>query len=95
MIKQCIGTIMAIACLCGYKGKTNRLIVAFSAGGGYDDYSRTIGRHLSKNIRGNPSIVVENMTGAGGPASASIAHANARGLHRVYARVNGATATPG
>jgi len=54
-----------------YKGKTIRLIVAFSAGGGYDTYSRTIGRHLSKYIPGNPAIVVENMTGAGG-----IIHAN-------------------
>jgi tripartite-type tricarboxylate transporter receptor subunit TctC len=31
-----------------YKGKTVRLIVAFSAGGGYDTYSRTIARHLGK-----------------------------------------------
>ena len=54
-----------------YKGKTIRLIVAFSAGGGYDTYSRTIARHLSKHIPGNPAIVVENMTGAGG-----IIHAN-------------------
>ena len=54
-----------------YKGKTIRLIVAFSAGGGYDTYSRTIGRHLSKYIPGNPAIVVENLTGAGG-----IIHAN-------------------
>lgn len=54
-----------------YKGKTVRLIVAFSAGGGYDTYSRTIGRHLSKHIPGNPTVVVENMTGAGG-----IIHAN-------------------
>src|ERR671923_166903 len=83
MIKQLIAAIMAIACLCGarightasddnfYKGKTIRLIVAFSAGGGYDAYSRTIGRHLGKHIPGNPAIVVENMTGAGG-----IIHAN-------------------
>ena len=54
-----------------YKGKTIRLIVAFSAGGGFDTYSRTIARHLSKHIPGNPAIVVENMTGAGG-----IIHAN-------------------
>lgn len=54
-----------------YKGKTIRLIVAFSAGGGYDTYSRTIGRHMSKHIPGTPTIVVENMTGAGG-----IIHAN-------------------
>ena len=83
MIKQFIAAIVAVACLCGtrigytasddnfYKGKTIRLIVAFSAGGGYDAYSRTIGRHLSKYIPGNPAIVVENMTGAGG-----IIHAN-------------------
>jgi len=54
-----------------YKGKTIRLIVAFSAGGGYDTYSRTIARHLGKYIPGNPSVVVDNMTGAGG-----IIHAN-------------------
>jgi tripartite-type tricarboxylate transporter receptor subunit TctC len=54
-----------------YKGKTIRLIVAFSAGGGYDTYSRTIARHLSKHVPGNPSVIVENMTGAGG-----IIHAN-------------------
>src|SRR5215813_15670145 len=83
MIKQCLAAIVAIACLCDvrvgytasddnfYKGKTIRLIVAFSAGGGYDAYSRTIGRHLGKHIPGNPTIVVENMTGAGG-----IIHAN-------------------
>jgi len=54
-----------------YRGKTVRLIVAFSAGGGYDTYSRTIARHLGKYIPGNPTVVVDNMTGAGG-----IIHAN-------------------
>ena len=54
-----------------YRGKTIRLIVAFSAGGGYDTYSRTIARHLGKYIPGNPNVVVDNMTGAGG-----IIHAN-------------------
>jgi tripartite-type tricarboxylate transporter receptor subunit TctC len=48
-----------------YSGKTIRLIVGLSAGGGYDVYSRTIARHLGKHIPGNPSVVVENMTGAG------------------------------
>jgi hypothetical protein len=54
-----------------YKGKTIRLIVAFSAGGGCDTYARTIARHLGKYIPGNPTVVVDNMTGAGG-----IIHAN-------------------
>jgi tripartite-type tricarboxylate transporter receptor subunit TctC len=48
-----------------YRGKTIRIIVGFAAGGGFDTYSRVIGRHMGKFIPGNPSIVVENMTGAG------------------------------
>jgi tripartite-type tricarboxylate transporter receptor subunit TctC len=47
-----------------YEGKSIKLIVGFSAGGGFDTYSRLIARHLGKHIPGNPSIVVENMTGA-------------------------------
>jgi len=49
-----------------YKGKTLRLLVAFAPGGGFDTYSRAIGRHMSKHVPGTPSIIVENMTGAGG-----------------------------
>ncbi|MBM4298810.1 MAG: hypothetical protein FJ143_13825 [Deltaproteobacteria bacterium] len=49
-----------------YKGKTIRLIEAFSAGGGYDTYARLIARHLGRHIPGNPTVTVENMTGAGG-----------------------------
>lgn len=48
-----------------FKGKTVRMIVGFSAGGGYDAYSRVIGRHLHKHIPGNPTVVVDNMAGAG------------------------------
>ena len=48
-----------------YKGKSIRLIVGASAGGGYDTYSRTIARHMGKYIPGNPVFVVENMAGAG------------------------------
>src|SRR5574341_2693279 len=48
-----------------FKGKTMRIVVGFSAGGGFDTYSRAIARHLGKHIPGNPSVAVENMTGAG------------------------------
>jgi tripartite-type tricarboxylate transporter receptor subunit TctC len=48
-----------------YRGKTVRIVVGFSAGGGYDQYSRLIARHLSKYIPGNPNIIVDNMAGAG------------------------------
>jgi tripartite-type tricarboxylate transporter receptor subunit TctC len=48
-----------------YKGKTVRIIVGASAGGGYDTYSRTLARHIGKHVPGNPTFVVENMPGAG------------------------------
>lgn len=49
-----------------FKGKTVRIIVPFAPGGGYDIYSRIMGRHMGKYIPGNPVFVVDNMTGAGG-----------------------------
>ncbi|MGH7771125.1 MAG: Bug family tripartite tricarboxylate transporter substrate binding protein [Candidatus Binatia bacterium] len=48
-----------------YKGKTLRLIVGAPAGGGFDTYSRALARHMAKHIPGAPTIVVENMSGAG------------------------------
>ena len=48
-----------------YRGKTVRIVVGFSAGGGYDQYSRLIARHLAKFIPGNPNVLVDNMAGAG------------------------------
>lgn len=49
-----------------YKGKTVRILVGSSAGGGFDTYARAVGRHLGKHIPGNPTVIVENMPGAGG-----------------------------
>jgi tripartite-type tricarboxylate transporter receptor subunit TctC len=48
-----------------YKGKTLRMLVGTSAGGGFDTYTRTIARHFGKHVPGQPAIVVENMPGAG------------------------------
>jgi tripartite-type tricarboxylate transporter receptor subunit TctC len=48
-----------------YAGKNIRFIVGFSAGGGYDAYTRMVARHISRYIPGNPTTVVENMDGAG------------------------------
>lgn len=47
-----------------YRGKTIRVIVATTPGGGFDAYSRMLARHLGKHVPGNPSLVVENMAGA-------------------------------
>ena len=48
-----------------YAGKTVRLIVGYSPGGGYDTYARTLAAHIGKQIPGNPTVIVENMAGAG------------------------------
>jgi tripartite-type tricarboxylate transporter receptor subunit TctC len=49
-----------------YEGKTVRLVVSTSPGGGYDTYARVIARHLGKHLPGNPKIIVENRPGSGG-----------------------------
>jgi len=48
-----------------YKGRTITLIVGYGPGGGYDLYARLMARHLGRHIPGNPTIVVQNMPGAG------------------------------
>src|ERR1044072_7314631 len=45
-----------------YQGKTIRVIVGGSAGGGFDIYTRAMARHMGKHIAGNPTLIVENMT---------------------------------
>ncbi len=48
-----------------YRDKVIRFIVGYRVGGGYDVYTRVLSRHLGKHIPGNPTVVVENMDGAG------------------------------
>src|SRR3954468_3675005 len=47
-----------------YKGKTVTIVVGYSAGGGYDLYSRVLARYLGRYIPGNPNVLVQNMPGA-------------------------------
>src|SRR3954462_2346612 len=54
-----------------YKGKDLRLIISSSVGGGYDIYARLIAKHLPRHIPGNPTIVPQNMPGAGGIGTAN------------------------
>jgi tripartite-type tricarboxylate transporter receptor subunit TctC len=61
-----------------YKDKTIRFIVGQAAGGGYDAYTRAIARYIGKHIPGNPTAVVENMTGAGSLVAANYLYANAK-----------------
>lgn len=48
-----------------FSGKVIRIVVGSSAGGGFDTYARTIARHIGKHIPGKPTVIVENMPGAG------------------------------
>jgi tripartite-type tricarboxylate transporter receptor subunit TctC len=48
-----------------YKGKTINLVIGFSPGGGYDLYARVLGKYMGRHIPGNPTIVPQNMPGAG------------------------------
>jgi tripartite-type tricarboxylate transporter receptor subunit TctC len=48
-----------------YSGKTVRVLVGFGAGGGYDLYARTLSSHMGRHIPGKPTLVVQNMPGAG------------------------------
>jgi len=61
-----------------YAGKTIRIIVGFPAGGGFDTYSRVLGRHISKYIPGNPAVVVDNVTGAGSLIAANTLYKTAK-----------------
>jgi tripartite-type tricarboxylate transporter receptor subunit TctC len=54
-----------------YEGKTIRIIVALGTGGDYDNYARLAGRWLGKHVPGSPSVVVQNMPGAGGLIAAN------------------------
>jgi tripartite-type tricarboxylate transporter receptor subunit TctC len=48
-----------------YAGRTVQLVIGYAAGGGYDDYARMLGRHIGRHIPGSPTVVVQNMPGAG------------------------------
>ena len=61
-----------------YRGKVIRVIVGGSAGGGFDIYTRAMARHMGKHIPGNPSLIVENMTGAGTLIAAKYVHSSAK-----------------
>ena len=77
-----LSAVMSIAALSGgalaqepaeqfFRGRQINLVVGSSAGGGYDIYARLLGRHLSKYVPGNPTVVVTNMPGAASNTAAA------------------------
>ncbi len=54
-----------------YKGRDVSLVIGYSVGGGYDAYARLLARYIGKHIPGEPSIIAQQMTGAGSLRSAN------------------------
>ncbi|MGZ3282982.1 MAG: Bug family tripartite tricarboxylate transporter substrate binding protein [Xanthobacteraceae bacterium] len=52
-------------------GKSVSMIIGFGAGGGYDLWGRTVGRHIGRHLPGAPTVIPQNMPGAGSYAAAS------------------------
>jgi tripartite-type tricarboxylate transporter receptor subunit TctC len=61
-----------------FQGKTVRVVVGSSAGGGYDLWARLMAQHIGKHIPGNPVVVVQNMPGAGGAVAANYVYGVAK-----------------
>lgn len=78
-----------------YRGKTVNMLIASGAGGGYDTYARTLARHMTKHIPGNPTIVPRNLPGAGGLIAANtLYNATAADGLTFAALTNGAAMEP-
>jgi tripartite-type tricarboxylate transporter receptor subunit TctC len=71
-----------------YAGKTISIMVGFGAGGGYDLYARLLSRHLGAHIPGQPTVIVQNMEGAGGVRAANHVYSVAAKDGTVIAAVN-------
>ena len=61
-----------------YQGKTVKVIVGTAPGGGYDLWARLMAQHIGKHIPGNPTVVVQNMPGAGGAVAANYIYSVAK-----------------
>jgi tripartite-type tricarboxylate transporter receptor subunit TctC len=54
-----------------FAAKSVAMIIGFGPGGGYDLWGRTVGRHIGRHLPGAPSVIPQNMPGAGSYAAAS------------------------
>ena len=67
----CVGSKPVLAQAPFYQGKTIQIVVGFGPGGGYDAYARLIARTIGGHIPGNPTLIVQNMPGAGSRVAAN------------------------
>jgi len=76
-----------------FKDKQIRLIVGSAPGGGYDAYGRLLAQYMRAHIAGNPTIVVQNMPGAGSLVAANYIYNVAPKDGTVFGAVNAMLAT--
>jgi tripartite-type tricarboxylate transporter receptor subunit TctC len=55
-----------------FRGKTINLLIGYTSGGGYDLNARVLAKHMGRHIPGNPTIVPQNMPGAGSLRAANV-----------------------
>jgi tripartite-type tricarboxylate transporter receptor subunit TctC len=60
-----------------YAGKTVKIIIGLGAGGGYDLWGRTVARHIGRHLPGNPTVIAQNLEGAGSYRAATYIYAQA------------------
>ncbi len=68
------------------------MVIGSAAGGGFDKYGRLVARHLPRHLPGNPTIVVQNMPGAGGIKSLTWLYNTASKDGRHFALISAAAA---
>jgi tripartite-type tricarboxylate transporter receptor subunit TctC len=84
-----------------FKGKTINVYIGFAPGGTYDYYSRLFARFIGRHIPGNPSVVAQNMPGAGSFLAANFLYAvapkdgTALGMITQAVAIEEALASPG
>src|SRR6266581_2105055 len=78
----------AVAADAYFKDKQVRLIVGSAPGGGYDAYGRLLSQYMRAHIPGNPTIVVQNMPGAGSLVAANYIYNVAAKDGTVFGAVN-------
>src|SRR5215471_9337051 len=71
-----------------YRGRTVSLIIGFSAGTGYDIYARLLARFIGRHIPGNPTVIAQNMPGAGSLKAANYLYSVAPRDGSVIATIN-------
>jgi tripartite-type tricarboxylate transporter receptor subunit TctC len=77
---RCLGGLVLLGLVCGlltarpghaqtvaefYAGRTINVYIGFTPGGAYDIYARQLARFMGSHLPGRPTLIVQNMAGAG------------------------------